>query len=73
DGRLRTARAGHPPMVRLDAEGRATVCEDETGPPLGVMSGAQYPERAYDFARGGILALLTDGVVEGPKFTAEEG
>ncbi|MFF4765784.1 SpoIIE family protein phosphatase [Streptomyces sp. NPDC001255] len=73
DGRLCTARAGHPPMVRLDAGGTATVCEDETGPPLGVLEGARYPEHAYDFSRGGVLALLTDGVVEGPRFTADEG
>ncbi len=60
-------------MVCLDAGRAATVCEDETGPPLGVLEGARYPERAYDFSRGGILALLTDGVVEGPRFTADEG
>ncbi|MET8555432.1 SpoIIE family protein phosphatase [Streptomyces sp. NPDC004959] len=73
DGGLRTARAGQSPMVCLDAGRAATVCEDETGPPLGVLEGARYPERAYDFSRGGILALLTDGVVEGPRFTADEG
>ncbi|MFE9250448.1 SpoIIE family protein phosphatase [Streptomyces sp. NPDC007088] len=73
DGRLLTARAGHPPMVQLSAGGEVAVRDEEPGPPLGIVEGATYPVWEYAFGESGILALLTDGVVEGPRCTAEEG
>lgn len=73
DGRLLTARAGHPPMVRVNDEGRPEVLESEPGPPLGVLEGATYPVQEFPFGTRGTLVLLTDGVVEGPRCSADEG
>ncbi|MZE69397.1 PP2C family protein-serine/threonine phosphatase [Streptomyces sp. SID5789] len=72
-GVLESARAGHIPCVRATADGRAEVCHDEGGPPLGVLEGAEYPVTRYRLAAGGVLVLVTDGVVEGPSLSIDDG
>ncbi len=72
-GVLESARAGHIPCVRATVDGRAEVCEDEGGPPLGVLEGTEYPVTHYRLGEGGVLILLTDGVVEGPSLSVDEG
>ncbi|RSN57931.1 serine/threonine protein phosphatase [Streptomyces sp. WAC 04229] len=72
-GVLESARAGHIPCVRAAADGRAEVCHDEGGPPLGVLAGAEYPETRYRLDAGGVLVLVTDGVVEGPSLSIDDG
>ncbi|MER7775425.1 PP2C family protein-serine/threonine phosphatase [Streptomyces sp. NPDC096191] len=72
-GVLESARAGHIPCVRASADGRAEVCHDEGGPPLGVLEGAEYPVTRYRLAAGGVLVLVTDGVVEGPSLSIDDG
>ena len=72
-GVLESARAGHIPCVRATADGRAEVCQDEGGPPLGVLEGAEYPVTRYRLTAGGVLVLVTDGVVEGPSLGIDDG
>ncbi|MGV9943720.1 PP2C family protein-serine/threonine phosphatase [Streptomyces sp. NPDC003401] len=72
-GVLESARAGHVPCVWATADGRSGVAEDQGGPPLGVLAGTTYPVTRYRIARGGVFVLLTDGVVEGPSMSVDEG
>ncbi|MFG3288597.1 PP2C family protein-serine/threonine phosphatase [Streptomyces sp. NPDC048179] len=72
-GVLESARAGHIPFVWATADGKSGVAEDEGGPPLGIEPGVTYPVSRYRFTTGGMFVLLTDGVVEGPSMTVEEG
>ncbi|MFD4257876.1 PP2C family protein-serine/threonine phosphatase [Streptomyces sp. NPDC058534] len=72
-GVLESARAGHIPCVRAGADGRAEVCHDEGGPPLGVLEGTEFPVTRYRLGAGGVLVLVTDGVVEGPSLSIDDG
>ncbi|MDX3311840.1 PP2C family protein-serine/threonine phosphatase [Streptomyces sp. NPDC054884] len=72
-GVLESARAGHIPCVWATADGKSGVAEDEGGPPLGVQEGSDYPVTRYRLTKGGVFVLLTDGVVEGPTLSVEEG
>ncbi|MFF3846596.1 PP2C family protein-serine/threonine phosphatase [Streptomyces sp. NPDC002328] len=72
-GLLESARAGHIPCVWATADGKSGVAEDEGGPPLGVLEGVAYPVTRYRLTKGGVFILLTDGVVEGPSMSIEEG
>ncbi|MFG2576423.1 PP2C family protein-serine/threonine phosphatase [Streptomyces sp. NPDC048481] len=72
-GVLESARAGHIPCVWATADGKSGVAEDEGGPPLGVQGGMEYPVTRYRLTKGGVFVLLTDGVVEGPTLSVEEG
>lgn len=72
-GVLESARAGHIPCVWATADGKSGIAEDEAGPPLGVQQGQEYPVTRYRLNTGGVLVLLTDGVVEGPSLSVDEG
>jgi serine phosphatase RsbU (regulator of sigma subunit) len=72
-GVLESARAGHLPGVWATADGRSGITEDEGGPPLGITPGMTYPVTRYRLATGGVFVMLTDGVVEGPSMTLDEG
>ncbi|MFE9768096.1 PP2C family protein-serine/threonine phosphatase [Streptomyces sp. NPDC005808] len=72
-GALESARAGHIPCVWATADGKSGITEDEGGPPLGVEVGTEYPVTQYRLTTGGLFVLLTDGVVEGPSMSVEEG
>ncbi|MEU9735997.1 PP2C family protein-serine/threonine phosphatase [Streptomyces sp. NPDC048002] len=72
-GVLESARAGHIPCVWATADGHAAVSDDEGGPPLGVLKGTPYPVTRYQLTLGGFFVLLTDGVVEGPSLSVDEG
>ncbi|MEV8595991.1 PP2C family protein-serine/threonine phosphatase [Streptomyces sp. NPDC052012] len=72
-GVLESARAGHLPCVWATADGRSGITEDEGGPPLGIARGMTYPVTRYRLATGGVFVMLTDGVVEGPSMTLDEG
>ncbi|MFJ6699442.1 SpoIIE family protein phosphatase [Streptomyces sp. NPDC091272] len=71
-GRIRSARAGHVPPVRLSA-GEAYTDETPGALPLGVMQGTRYPLSRGVLAEGETLALFTDGVVEGPQLGVDSG
>ncbi|MEV7794381.1 PP2C family protein-serine/threonine phosphatase [Streptomyces sp. NPDC087512] len=72
-GTLESARAGHIPCVWATADGQSGVWEDEGGPPLGVLEGVEYPVTRSRLTTGGVFLLLTDGVVEGPSLSVDEG
>ncbi|MFD3930964.1 PP2C family protein-serine/threonine phosphatase [Streptomyces sp. NPDC058614] len=72
-GVLESARAGHIPCVWATADGKSGVTEDEGGPPLGIQVGTEYPVTRYRLTTGGVFVLLTDGVVEGPSMSVDEG
>ncbi|MEU8792422.1 PP2C family protein-serine/threonine phosphatase [Streptomyces sp. NPDC048643] len=72
-GLLESARAGHIPCVWATADGKSGITEDEGGPPLGIVSGTQYPVTRHRLTTGGVFVLLTDGVVEGPSMSVDEG
>ncbi|MFJ4184058.1 PP2C family protein-serine/threonine phosphatase [Kitasatospora sp. NPDC089509] len=72
-GDLSHARAGHVPPVWADGEGRWGHYPDEGGPPLGVVPGQRYPVSHHRLSGAGVVALVTDGVVEGPAFPIEAG
>ncbi|MEW1777408.1 PP2C family protein-serine/threonine phosphatase [Streptomyces sp. NPDC086777] len=72
-GVLESARAGHVPFVWATADGKSGLGEDEGGPPLGIEPGIEYPVARHRLTTGGMVVLLTDGVVEGPSMPIEEG
>ncbi|MEU3660233.1 PP2C family protein-serine/threonine phosphatase [Streptomyces sp. NPDC032940] len=72
-GMLESARAGHIPCVWATADGKSGISEDEGGPPLGIQEGMEYPVTRYRLTTGGVFLLVTDGVVEGPSLTVDEG
>ncbi|SEF16711.1 PP2C family protein-serine/threonine phosphatase [Streptomyces sp. Ag109_O5-10] len=72
-GVLESARAGHVPFVWATADGKSGLGEDECGPPLGIEPGTEYPVARHRLTTGGVVVLLTDGVVEGPSMPIEEG
>ncbi|MEU3739799.1 MULTISPECIES: PP2C family protein-serine/threonine phosphatase [unclassified Streptomyces] len=72
-GVLECARAGHIPHIWATADGRSGVDEGECGPPLGVLEGAEYPVVCHRLTTDGVVVLLTDGVVEGPSLSLDEG
>ncbi|WP_411103126.1 SpoIIE family protein phosphatase [Streptomyces sp. cmx-4-9] len=71
-GRMLSARAGHVPPVLCGADG-ATAPETPGGLPLGVQHGTRYPLSQSRLAEGDTLALFTDGLVEGPRLSVDEG
>ncbi|GAB2887449.1 PP2C family protein-serine/threonine phosphatase [Streptomyces deserti] len=72
-GVLESARAGHIPFVWATADGRSGLADDEGGPPLGVLTGIEYPVVRHQLTAGGVCVLVTDGVVEGPSLSLDEG
>jgi serine phosphatase RsbU (regulator of sigma subunit) len=72
-GTLEAARAGHIPCVWATADGRSGIAEDEGGPPLGVLEGTEYATVRHRLTEGGVYVLVTDGVVEGPSLSIDEG
>ncbi|MFJ3308823.1 PP2C family protein-serine/threonine phosphatase [Streptomyces sp. NPDC086549] len=72
-GVLESARAGHIPFVWATADGKSGLAEDEGGPPLGIQKGMEYPVTRFRLTTGGVVILLTDGVVEGPSLSIDDG
>jgi serine phosphatase RsbU (regulator of sigma subunit) len=70
---LADARAGHVPGVWATADGDWGIAEHPGGVPLGVLPGAAYPVTTRRMSDAEVLALFTDGVVEGPSFSIEAG
>src|SRR4051794_33716345 len=61
---LRFARAGHPPALIVDAEGRATWLSDARGIPLGAVDDFPFTEGSAKLEPGSTLVLYSDGLVE---------
>ncbi|WP_319101693.1 MFS transporter [Streptomyces caniscabiei] len=58
------ARAGHPPPVLVMPDGHAELVDLPAGPPLG-LGGLPFESVGLELPEGGVLALYTDGLVEG--------
>jgi sigma-B regulation protein RsbU (phosphoserine phosphatase) len=63
-GELRFAKAGHPPALMVDAEGRAAWLDGAVGIPLGAVDDPLYTEGSAKLTPGSTLVLYTDGLVE---------
>jgi serine phosphatase RsbU (regulator of sigma subunit) len=72
-GVLESARAGHIPHIWATADGKSGIAQDEGGPPLGIEEGMHYRVTRHRLTTGGVFVLLTDGVVEGPSLSVDEG
>jgi len=70
---LRIASAGHPPPLRLDADGSASFIELESGPPVGALPDMVYKEEVVSTASVTRLILYTDGLVEDRRMPLTEG
>ncbi|HZX38076.1 MAG TPA: SpoIIE family protein phosphatase [Streptomyces sp.] len=65
-GLAHAVRAGHPQPLLRHVDGRTEVLDLPGGVVLGVDAGAAYPVAELRLARGEVLALYTDGLVEQP-------
>lgn len=70
---LQSARAGHVAAVWAPANGLSGTTEDEGGLPLGIQSGEEYPVTTRHLTTAGAFVLLTDGVIEGPSYSIDDG
>ncbi|MFD9757117.1 PP2C family protein-serine/threonine phosphatase [[Kitasatospora] papulosa] len=70
---LRSARAGHVASVWATADGHSGVTADAGGLPLGIEPHQHYPVARHDLDVTGSFVLLTDGVIEGPSLTIDDG
>ncbi|MFK4144685.1 SpoIIE family protein phosphatase [Streptomyces sp. NPDC004065] len=66
-------RAGHLPPVVRHPDGEVEIVETEGGPPLGVVSEAEFPMTPLRLQPGSVLALTTDGLVECPTADIDDG
>ncbi|GAA4889647.1 SpoIIE family protein phosphatase [Streptomyces coeruleoprunus] len=65
------ATAGHPPPLCRHPDGTTAVLAVEPGLLLGIDPAATYPATGIPLARGTVLALYTDGLVEEPGVDIE--
>jgi serine phosphatase RsbU (regulator of sigma subunit)/integral membrane sensor domain MASE1 len=64
---LAYASAGHPPMlIRRAVSGAVDVLAEAPGPALGRFDEAVYSQGATTLARGDIVLMYTDGLIERP-------
>ncbi|MGQ4386827.1 SpoIIE family protein phosphatase [Streptomyces sp. SAS_270] len=66
-------RAGHLPPVLRHPDGSTEVVESEGGPPLGVITQADFPMSPLRLQPGTLVALTTDGLVESVEVDMEDG
>ncbi|MFI5794445.1 SpoIIE family protein phosphatase [Streptomyces sp. NPDC051677] len=64
EGTAWCVRAGHPPPVLRHPDGSTDIVETDGGPPLGVVTQAEFPMTPLRLLPGAVLALTTDGLVE---------
>ncbi|MFS4096620.1 PP2C family protein-serine/threonine phosphatase [Streptomyces sp. AF1A] len=73
-GRLmRWSRAGHLPPLLVTADHQAHYLHSDAGLPLGVDSALPRSDSAYVLPAGSTVVLHTDGLVEHPADTLEDG
>ncbi|MCG6498280.1 SpoIIE family protein phosphatase [Kitasatospora sp. A2-31] len=73
DGSALVARAGHLPPVVRHPDGSSEALYVEGGPLLGIDNLAEYPVSELELARGSLIALYTDGLVEDPAIAIDQG
>ncbi|MFE0512431.1 SpoIIE family protein phosphatase [Streptomyces sp. NPDC058964] len=70
--RCSVARAGHPPPVVTDPDGRASVLDLPAGPPLG-LGGLPFEARELELAEGSLLTLYTNGLIGERSIDPDDG
>jgi serine phosphatase RsbU (regulator of sigma subunit) len=70
--RCTAARAGHPPPVVMRPGSNAEYLDIPAGPPLGV-GGLPFETAELELPAGTRLALYTDGLIESPGHSLDEG
>ncbi|MGW2564196.1 SpoIIE family protein phosphatase [Streptomyces sp. NPDC001514] len=65
------ARAGHPPPALVTPEGEVHLLDVPAGPPLG-LGGLPFETAELELAEGSLLALYTDGLIQGRKRDVDE-
>ncbi|MFE7244787.1 SpoIIE family protein phosphatase [Streptomyces sp. NPDC057580] len=73
DGRVTGTSAGHVPLLCARKDGSHSIRELAGGPVLGVVPGTEYGEETFTLDADSALVMVTDGVVEGPGLTLEDG
>ncbi|MEV0176338.1 SpoIIE family protein phosphatase [Streptomyces sp. NPDC050803] len=73
EGTAWCVRAGHLPPVLRHPDGGTEIAEAEGGPPLGVMTQADFPMSPLRLVPGTVVALTTDGLVESTEADIDEG
>jgi anti-sigma regulatory factor (Ser/Thr protein kinase)/PAS domain-containing protein len=73
EGAAWCVRAGHLPPVLRYPDGRTEIAEAEGGPPLGVVTRADFPMSPLRLPPGTVIALATDGLVETPGSDIDDG
>jgi PAS domain S-box-containing protein len=67
-------RAGHPPALVRDPDGRVYELNGEAGsPPLGLMLEEDRPSASHELAPGSMVLLYTDGLIERRGEVIDEG
>ncbi|MFI1653657.1 SpoIIE family protein phosphatase [Streptomyces sp. NPDC020472] len=66
------ASAGHPPPALVDPDGSVSYLDLSPGPPLGV-GGLPFEPVEREVADGSVVALYTDGLIEGGHSDLDEG
>ena len=73
DARMTGANAGHVPVLWARTDGSYGTQELPADPLCGVLGDITYDQRALEFGEDTILILVTDGAVEGPGLTLDDG
>ncbi|MEV2190240.1 SpoIIE family protein phosphatase [Streptomyces phaeochromogenes] len=73
EGTAWCVRAGHLPPVLRHPDGTTEIVVTEGGPPLGVITQADFPMSPLPLRPGTIVALTTDGLVESSELDMEDG
>ena len=72
-GSMRLASAGHPPPLIIDPQGDAWFVEALAGNPLGAVRYPVYEESTISLQPGTTVLLYTDGLIERPGASLDEG
>jgi sigma-B regulation protein RsbU (phosphoserine phosphatase) len=62
-GHLRFSSAGHDPMIVMHADGELAEVP-LGGPPLGMLSGMDFPDHSVDLKPGDLCLVYSDGITE---------
>jgi serine phosphatase RsbU (regulator of sigma subunit)/anti-sigma regulatory factor (Ser/Thr protein kinase) len=72
-GTLVASSAGHPPPLLAHQDAAPEFVDLAGSPPLGATRHASYEEREHPFEPGCALVLYTDGLVERPSESLDDG
>ncbi len=73
EGTAWCVRAGHLPPVLRHPDGSTEIVVTAGGPPLGVITQADFPMSPLPLQPGTVVALTTDGLVESAELDMEDG